>query len=357
MSNTTIRLFNAEGIHVETITKVLSATLRDALDGECTFEFVILTEMAVGIKTNDIVILNIGGIEYVFNVVRISKTLSNGLRLCSISCEHKSYELNEEAYNLEFFDFIGDPAEGLSLILEGTNLIAGSVEFSGSIALKINQKCSRRAALMQYIALLGGEIEYSGNAINIRTHRGSREFLEAMNGKAVSDMSVTFDSRADTSTYGLTLYKKLDFKTGDNVHIVFLPFGLDVMTRIIAMSYNPFNRREIQIDVGKYLPSVTDQFYRIENSMNDIGNRVESLEKITAKYTAEFGDIVGSGTFYFRTTYEDKPTSFIFPSVGESTMEFLMSGDKYVGATITASDPIAITSVVFYCTLSLIEET
>ena len=351
MADTIIHVFSSEGIHVSTIKKVLSATLRDALDGECTLDFVILSEMATEIKTRDTVTLSIGNREYMFNIVRISKTLSNGLRLCSVTCEHKSYELNEEQYNLTSFEFMGDPLEGLQQIVEGTNLIAGFVDFSGSISFKINQKCSRRAALMQYVALLGGEIEYNGNAINIRSHRGSNEFLEVMNDKAISDMSVTYDSRANTSTYGLKLYKKLNFSTGDNVHIVFYPFGLDVRTRIIAMSYNPFNRSEINIEVGTYLPSVSDQFYRIENNLNNVSNRVESLEQMTAKYTAEFGDITGSGTLYFRTAYQDKPTYFMRSEGGTASMQFLMSDEKYVGATIIANNQTVVTSIVFYCTL------
>src|SRR5699024_9952492 len=144
--------------------------------------------------------------------------------------------------------FLGDPLEGLQQILEGTNFIAGHVDYSGSISFKINQKCSRRAALMQYVALLGGEIEYSGNLINIRAHRGSSEFTEVMHEKVVSDISVTYDSRSNTSSYGLKLYKKINFVTGDNVHILFQPFGIDIKTRIIAMSYNPFNRKEINIE-------------------------------------------------------------------------------------------------------------
>jgi len=349
--STTINVYDTEGNLHAAITKVVSATLRDALDGECTFDFAVLAEMAKEIAVGDSVSLSVGGREYAFNIVRIAKSLSGGLRICSVTCEHKSYKLNDEQYNLTSFDFTGEPLAGLQQLLEGTNLTAGALDFTGSIALKINQKCSRRAALMQYVAVLGGEIEYNGNAINIRSHRGSDEYLEVMGGKAVSDVSVTYDLRSDTATYGLKLYKKLDFGTGDNVHIVFSPFSLDVRTRIIAMLYNPFNRREITIEVGTYLPSVSDQLYRIENNLNTMSNRVDSLEQMTAKYTAEFGGITGSGTLYFRSPYLDKPTYFLHFDGGTASMEFLMSDGKYVGAEVMASTTTVVTSLVFYCTL------
>lgn len=349
--STAINIYDSAGNLLETITKVLSATLRDALDGECTFDFSVLAEMSWKIEIGNSVSLSAGTHEYAFNIVRVAKSFSSNLKICSVTCEHKSYELNDEKYNLTSFDFTGEPLTGLQQLLEGTNLSAGTLDFTGSIALKINKKCSRRAALMQYVAVLGGEIEYNENTINIRSHRGSGEYLEVMGGKAVSDVSVTYDLRSDTATYNLKLYKKLDFGTGDNVHIVFIPFGLDVRTRIIAMSYNPFNRREITIEVGRYLPSVSDQLYSIENNLNDMSNRMESLEQMTAKYTAEFGDITGSGSLYFRIAYLDKPTYFLFSDGGSAFMEFIMSDGKYVGAEVTASNSSVVTSLLFYCTL------
>ena len=56
--------------------------------------------------------------------------------------------------------------------------------------------------------------------------------------------------------------KSRHFAVGDNVHIVFSPFYLDVRTRIISMSMNPFNRSEISIEVGDYVPSISDNLYK-----------------------------------------------------------------------------------------------
>ena len=72
------------------------------------------------------------------------------------------------------------------------------------------------------------------------------------------------DSRSGTTNYGLTLYKNVNFSVGDNVQIVFHPFNLNVNTRIIAMSFNPYNRREISIEVGDYRPSISDNLYQME---------------------------------------------------------------------------------------------
>jgi hypothetical protein len=58
--------------------------------------------------------------------------------------------------------------------------------------MKINQNVSRRAALMQYIAILGGEIEYDGYKINIRSHRGSTNYQLVMDTKNVTNDFATY---------------------------------------------------------------------------------------------------------------------------------------------------------------------
>ena len=210
------------------------------------------------------------------NVVKVSKSLSSGIAVCTVECEHKSYELNNDEYKLKEMDFEGAPSECLISLLQGTSMTAGICDPTIPIKLKINRECTRRAALMQLIALCGGEIEYSGNEINIRSHRGSQEYINIMDGKNASNLTMETDNRSQTTNYGLTLYKNVDFSVGDNVNIVFRPFDLNVSTRIISMSFNPFNRREISIEVGDYIPSISDNLYRIEEKTDNIRNDVDN---------------------------------------------------------------------------------
>ena len=155
-------------------TRVISASLTDSLNGECTFQFSVISSMASEIFTGLEVRLKSDTLNYLFNVVKVSKSLSNGIAICTVECEHKSYELNNDEYKLTEFDFEGAPSECLISLLQGTSLTAGICDPTVPIKLKINRECTRRAALMQLIALCGGEIEYNGGEINIRSHRGSR---------------------------------------------------------------------------------------------------------------------------------------------------------------------------------------
>ena len=243
---------------------------------------VITSAMAADISAENEIRLIGDFIDYRFNVAKIEKSISGGLTICTVTCEHKSYELNNEQFEITEFEFKGNASDGLELLLHGTSLRTGKCDVTVPVDMKINQKCTRRAALMQLIALCCGEIEYDSDKINIRAHRGSNDVRMVMGGKSVSNLTMSADLRAATQTYGLTLYKKLDFSVGDNIRIIFRPFNLDVETRIVTAEYNPFNCREISIEVGSYYPTISDDLYKIEQIANDVENKVQDLEDSTA---------------------------------------------------------------------------
>ncbi|MEQ6390348.1 prophage endopeptidase tail family protein [Bacillaceae bacterium S4-13-58] len=266
---------------IQTVLKVMSANLRETLEGEFTLSFTVLAKSALALKTKQLAKIN----EQYFEIVQITKSLQGSLPVCSVTCEHVSYILNDEIYKIDTFDFTGDPTAGLNQLLSGTPFSAGIVEFTESCTMKINQEVTRRSALMQYIAILGGEIEYDGYQINIKSHRGSSEYKVVMDSKNVTDVSVSHDSRENASSYHISFFKLLSLSVGDNVRIVFRPLGIDVKTRIISLEYNPFYRYDIRVEVGRYRPSISDTFYRIESSVNSVetsltqvGSSVDGLQ-------------------------------------------------------------------------------
>ena len=327
-------------------TRVISASLTDSLNGECTFQFSVISSMASEIFTGLEVQLKSDTLNYLFNVVKVSKSLSNGIAICTVECEHKSYELNNDEYKLTELDFEGAPSECLISLLQGTSLTAGICDPTVPIKLKINRECTRRAALMQLIALCGGEIEYNGNEINIRSHRGSQDYISIMDGRKqevcavapkggtdaakqratggiVSDLTMETDSRSGTTNYGLTLYKNVNFSVGDNVQIVFHPFNLNVNTRIIAMSFNPYNRREISIEVGDYRPSISDNLYQMEQKTNEIRKDVgeSTAELKTATNSADI-TVTEKSQRLFRITYNAIQATY---AAFCSTVKFVLS--------------------------------
>jgi hypothetical protein len=259
---------------IQSIQKVISSNIRETLEGEFTLSFTVMAKSALALKTKQIAKLD----NQYFELVQISKSIQGSLPVCSVLCEHVSYLLNHEMYQISNFDFTGDPSAGLSQLLAGTPFSAGIVDFTETVTMKINQKVSRRAALMQFIAILGGEIQYDGYSINIRSHRGSNDYIPVMGSKNVTNVAVSHDSRENASSYDISFFKLMDLAVGDNVHIIFNPLGINVKTRIISLEYNPFYRFNIRVEVGRYRPSISDTFYRIENSISNVGSSVDDLQ-------------------------------------------------------------------------------
>ena len=293
---------------IQTIKKVMTASMRETLEGEFTLSFTVLAKSALGLKTRQVAKL---GNRY-FEIVQLAKNMQGTLPVCSVMCEHVSYKLNDDNYLIHAFDFTGSPATGLSQLLSGTPFGAGLVDYTNTVTMKINQEVTRRAALMQYIAILGGEIEYDGYKINIRRHRGSTTYKEIMGTKNVTNVAVSHDAREGSSSYDIAFFKLTDLAVGDNVHIVFNPLGIDVKTRIISLEYNPFYRYNIVVEVGRYRPSISDTFYRLENSLSTVGNSVgdisDSLFDVTTSMDGiqnQFDELCVSHTIVSKLTVND----------------------------------------------------
>lgn len=268
-----IKIFYKNAL-VQTIPKVISASLRDSLKGERSFEFTTLVDRGSSIKT--------GGVAEFegcyFNIVRVSKSISSDIMVIAVTCEHISNVLNEEMYDIENFDFTGTPTAGLEKLLKGTQLLPGTVEYTNTVTMKINKKATRRAALMQYVAILGGEIEYSGSKINIRKHRGKSTVKELLDSKNITNVSVVNDIRSKSESYDVEFYKKVDCSIGDEVHIRFSPLGINTQTRIIAMEYNPFYSYNIRMEVGNYRPTINDSLYQLEKKTNSSKDKIDKVE-------------------------------------------------------------------------------
>jgi hypothetical protein len=118
---------------IQTIRKVMSANIREQLEGEFTLSFSVLAKSALALKTRQLAKLN----DQYFGIVQITKSLQGSLPTCSVICEHVSYILNDDIYKINDFDFTGDPTAGLNQLLSGTPFSAGIVEFTESCTMKI----------------------------------------------------------------------------------------------------------------------------------------------------------------------------------------------------------------------------
>ena len=118
---------------------------------------------------------------------------------------------------------------------------------------------------------------------------------------------------------------------------------------MVGMEWNPFNYNEVSITIGAYIPTINDSLYSVVTSVEDIRNT-------TAKYTVEFGEIIGNGSFYFTRAYNDRPYFQYQTNDGKTPTVTLnkKSGSafaSYVGASISGVSSSTRTVIAFYCTV------
>lgn len=233
-----IDIYNSAGVLQCSFPRVLSASLCDKLSGERTLSFSVLASRSQPLSVGMTAKLD----GQFYNIVRVSKKITGGFPVTTAQCEHITYLLNEEQYNLVTFVFEGTPADGMAQLLSGTPFTLGIIEATGRVecAFIDQSPLSRRNALMRFIDACGCEVEYDGYKIILRKHRGSINRKHLMDGENVTDLAVTIDSRENTQSYEISLFKMADLEAGDEVNITYTPMGVNVDTRIISIEYDPF---------------------------------------------------------------------------------------------------------------------
>lgn len=267
-----------DGQIIRTISNVLTASVCDKLDGTLTFDFTVLQENRTPVLPGMTVRYNA---QY-YDIVRVKRSFTAGLEVSAVSCEHVSYTLNSEKYNLVTFVFEGTPRQGLTELLAGTPFSVGAVEPTAMVecAFTDSSPLNRRSALMRFADACGGELEYNGYAIHIRNHRGSSERVALMDGTNVTGLSATYDSRKETQAYEIQLFKRTPLSVGDEVRIVYRPLSIETDTRIVGMTYNPFNAHSVRVEVGDYVPNLlaaeTERVNGIRQEFRAANGKMES---------------------------------------------------------------------------------
>ena len=161
--------------------------------------------------------------------------------------------------------------------------------------------------------------------------------------------SYSYNVSENTTSYNLSLYQKSGLALGDELKLSFAPLGIDSFSRIVGWELNPFNYKEVQITVGQYLPTINDSLFSVIDEVQDI-------TETTAKYTVEFGELIGNGSFYFTRAYRDRPYFMIQTDDGSAPVIELTRREgsacgEYVGATLSGVSSTTVSVVAFYCTI------
>ncbi len=80
------------------------------------------------------------------------------------------------------------------------------------------------------------------------------------------------------------------------------------------------------------------------------------VTKASAKYTIEFGEIIGNGKFYFTRAYRDRPYFQVDVNDDSTPTITLMRREasafgEYIGAELSGVESATVSLVVFYLTV------
>lgn len=250
--------------------KVISCDRTEQINGDNSLSFSSVLDATVSglINATNVIKLN----DDWFDIASYKKS-QNGSNVPSVSveCEHISYRLNNSVYNVEYFTETGTPTAILTAILNGTGFTVGTVDFTASVTFSLQQATSRRALLMQFVAYLGGEVEFSGFTVSIRTARGSSTPKDLTANKNLTVMAHSVDKRTldkngnPTVAYECAVYNPVEpLSLGDVVTLNYSLLDIDVSLRIVSITTNPYDSRDVSVEIGNYVNSLEDDLYRIE---------------------------------------------------------------------------------------------
>jgi hypothetical protein len=263
-----LKILSAALEELATIEDVISADRHEVInaDNDLGFSFYITDDNDGWI--NETTVIGHDG-DY-FDIAKSKNSqASNGWLTCAVECEHISYRLNDEAYNKEFFAATGTPAAVLGELLAGTPFTVGTVAFAANVTYSSQQAMSRRALLVQFAELLGGELFFYGFSVSILAQRGSVVPKDLMAGRNIDVISKTVDKTkpdangSPTVAYECRLVRPMALALGDVVTLRYAKLAIDVTLRIVSITTNPYNSDEVSFSVSNTVPAVEDAAYKI----------------------------------------------------------------------------------------------
>lgn len=264
------RIYIINGASRTPVDALITGTFRDGLDTESRMTLTIYGDMA----------LAIGGdtqIEYegnYYDVFQSSHYMIGRSPAVDIVAEGVLYRLTDIVYSGSLQSSKGGTIEQLiGWVLGKVSIMGGTLSETpfyfgetdlptgGTYAVFFNygagEKHTRREMLQHIINRVGGgEIEVDGWNINVWSHRGNPTPVSLFDTYKVSSFGVSRDYREARETYNIELNRRDNIAVGDELHIVFDPLGVDVHTRVVALEYNPYNKREVSVEVGAREPGI-----------------------------------------------------------------------------------------------------
>lgn len=192
-------------------------------------------------------------------------------------CEHVSYSLSNEEHILDYFTAYGTPAEILTQLLQGTAFAVGTVEFTQPIAVAINEKVTRRGAILTIANQIGAEILFKKYQVSLLTRRGANRGVQFRYGKNIIGLSRKVDgtkivSGLPTISYEVSVpmleslpeYADLEHvELGDDIRVFDDKLKIDVLQRVVSIAYDPVERINLNVQISNCIEDIANTITRL----------------------------------------------------------------------------------------------
>lgn len=318
-----IKILNSNFERQAILKEVINPNRFEEINGENTLTFSAILDEKTSTYIDENAVIELDD-DY-FDIACYKKNQNeDGTLTVDVEAEHISYRLNNPDYDIEYFASTGSPATVLSAILSGTGFTVGTIEFSDNVTYSAQEKKSRRMMLMEFIAFLGGEVDFDKMTVSILQHRGSQEPKLLTKGKNIKVVSKIFNKREHDKngnplvsyTCSPIMFLESPLFLGDEVLLIQKDLDIQEQLRIVRIGYNPYNPIEAEIELANFVSGLEDDIYRIETSTvvkekvyngcrigPDEGfvaiksdNRVKTTMNATEGFKLEVGD--GSGNVW-----------------------------------------------------------
>ncbi|SOC12785.1 hypothetical protein SAMN05880501_10751 [Ureibacillus xyleni] len=282
--------FNEKG----TIENVLNPLVSEQINGGYTFKFDTIYDATTKNLMGNVV--EVDG-DY-FQVFRISRNLS---RHYTVNCEHVSYRLNN-AYNSELTEF-EDTARGMiesMLAPLGDWFTIGTIAETEIKYYKAGENDSIRKRIIDVANLFGLEIIWHKFTISLVAKRGNNlgmsTNVEFKVGENLIDIREEYDLTVVDENEGYPIpsyevdivdlahlegYENLvGAKIGDDVHVYANVLDLDFYSRIIYIEYDPFQKANVHVNIGRVPRDITDYLKEDEEKeeLDELNRYLESFK-------------------------------------------------------------------------------
>lgn len=255
------------------IKHVTSSLRKEELNGENILDFTAIIDDTVNEYLDESATVQEGA-NY-FDISEFKKSYNgDNTYTVEVKSEHVSYRLNNPEYNVEYFTETGTPEYILGKILEGTIFTVGTVELPEVVTYSAQEAKSRRALLMEFVAYIYGELEFSELEISILEHRGSIVQKPLIRGKHVTIVDKTVNKRQknEDGSY-FTSYScepiitpDIDYALGDELRLIQPNLGIDEVMRVLSIETDLYNPSKTKFKFGNYINSLASSLYRIETT-------------------------------------------------------------------------------------------